>query len=125
LLLVQIGIQAAATNPSFPTARLILISVSLLFVILGAVLSKTRPNPWLGVRTPWTLRNEVAWTRTHRAAAHCFVGVGLTSALLGAVAPIAAASGFLVSGMLASSIWLVLYSRNICLAEEGKGAKGS
>ncbi|MGO4293347.1 SdpI family protein [Chitinophaga sp. RAB17] len=34
--------------------------------ICGNLLYNVRPNPYLGIRTPWTLKNETVWRKTHR-----------------------------------------------------------
>jgi uncharacterized membrane protein len=48
-----------------------------LFVVLGNLMGKLRPNWFIGIRTPWTLSSKVAWTRTHRAGGWLFVVLGL------------------------------------------------
>ena len=37
---------------------------------------KTRPNFFVGVRTPWTLSSDLSWQKTHRLAGWLFVLVG-------------------------------------------------
>lgn len=34
--------------------------------ICGNLLYNVRPNLYLGIRTPWTLKNETVWRKTHR-----------------------------------------------------------
>jgi uncharacterized membrane protein len=51
--------------------------VGLTLIIAGNVLPRLRPNSALGIRTPWTLRDERAWSRTHRAAGYLLVFLGL------------------------------------------------
>jgi len=46
---------------------------SLLFLILGNYLPKTRSNWFFGIRTPWTLSSEEAWIKTHRIAGRLFI----------------------------------------------------
>ena len=41
--------------------------VGALFVVIGSVLGRVRPNWFVGVRTPWTLSSKVSWERTNRA----------------------------------------------------------
>ncbi|MBT9446177.1 MAG: SdpI family protein [Hyphomonadaceae bacterium] len=50
--------------------------VGVLFVFLGDAMPKTRPNFFVGVRTPWTLSSDLAWQKTHRLAGWLFVLVG-------------------------------------------------
>lgn len=50
-----------------------------LFVALGNALGKTRPNPWVGVRTPWTKKSDLAWDKTNRLAGRLMVAGGLAT----------------------------------------------
>ena len=50
--------------------------VGALFVAVGDLLGKVRPNWFVGIRTPWTLSSEAAWTGTHRAGRRVFILVG-------------------------------------------------
>jgi uncharacterized membrane protein len=60
--------------------------VGALFLAVGSVLGRVRPNWFVGVRTPWTLSSTVAWERTNRAAGRLFLVLGAGLILL-AVAP--------------------------------------
>jgi uncharacterized membrane protein len=51
--------------------------VGLTLMIAGNVLPRLRPNSALGIRTPWTLRDERTWTQTHRAGGYLLVVLGL------------------------------------------------
>ena len=53
--------------------------LGLLFLVLGAVLPRIRPNWLVGIRTPWTLTSEVAWTRTHRVGSWLFALFGVAA----------------------------------------------
>jgi uncharacterized membrane protein len=50
-----------------------------LFIVLGNVMGKIRPNWFVGVRTPWTLSSKLSWTKTHRLAGWLFILMGLMS----------------------------------------------
>lgn len=49
----------------------------LALVVVGNVLPRVRPNSAVGIRTPWTLRDERTWTRVHRIGGYLLVGLGL------------------------------------------------
>jgi uncharacterized membrane protein len=53
------------------------LAMGLLFMILGNVMGKIRPNWFVGVRTPWTLTSKLSWTKTHRLAGWLFILMGL------------------------------------------------
>lgn len=62
-------------------------ATGLLFVLLGGVLGKIRPNWFVGIRTPWTLSSKLSWTRTHRVGGWAFIGLGVAVIAAGAVSP--------------------------------------
>jgi uncharacterized membrane protein len=55
----------------------VLISVGVLFVIIGNFLPQAKHNYTYGIRLPWTLASENVWKKTHRLAGFCFVAAGL------------------------------------------------
>ncbi|UPK70992.1 SdpI family protein [Chitinophaga filiformis] len=56
VILSSQGIQAQRLIPE----------LTMLFIaICGNLLYNARPNRYMGIRTPWTLRNEEVWRRTH------------------------------------------------------------
>ena len=77
--------------------RIVILLVGLLFIMIGNVLGKVRPNHWLGYRTPWTLADVRVWDRTHRFAGWLFVIAG---ALLAVAAVLNPGSGALAAILL-------------------------
>jgi uncharacterized membrane protein len=53
------------------------ISVFLLFTLLGNYMGNFRPNYFVGFKVPWTLNNDVVWTRTHKMAGKLWFWGGL------------------------------------------------
>lgn len=76
-----------------------------LLAVLGNVLSKTRPNWLIGIRTPWTLSSDKSWDMTHRWGGRLMMLGGAASALsfLVATPPVA----FTVLGLSTSVIVVV------------------
>jgi uncharacterized membrane protein len=64
-------------------SRTILPALGLLFVVLGNYMGKIRRNYMMGIRTPWTLDNEVVWDKTHRLGGKLFVVSGVLTAFAG------------------------------------------
>lgn len=56
-----------------------------MFVVIGRVMGRLRPNWFIGIRTPWTLSSKRAWAKTHRVAGWVFTIVGLLLIVDGAV----------------------------------------
>jgi uncharacterized membrane protein len=76
---VQAVILANAMRP-MDAARWIVFGLFVLFVVLGQTIGKVGRNPWMGIRTPWTLSSDEAWERTHRFASGWMVGSGVLGA---------------------------------------------
>jgi uncharacterized membrane protein len=74
LLAATHGIVMAVTvDFDISVTRWVTALVGALFVVMGNVLGKIRPNYSLGIRTPWTLADAQVWDRTHRFAGRLFV----------------------------------------------------
>lgn len=86
LTAVFVSTMAAAFNRSFPVDRVILLSVGLLFILIGNHLATLKQNWTMGVRFSWTLADEVVWRRANRLGGYCFVGAGALS-LIGVLLP--------------------------------------
>ena len=57
--------------------RVVALGVGGLFVLLGNLMTRLRPNWFMGIRTPWTLSSDVVWRKTHRFGGVAFVIAGL------------------------------------------------
>lgn len=55
----------------------IFVLVGLLFIVVGNFMPAMKPNYFVGIRTPWTLENEVVWRKTHRIGAWAFILCGI------------------------------------------------
>lgn len=65
--------------------NMLLILMGLMFIFLGNLLPKVPKNFFIGIKTPWTLSNEVVWDKTHRLGGILFVAAGLLMILKGFV----------------------------------------
>lgn len=86
------------------------IVLSLFFMGMGNYLTQVRPNHFVGIRTPWTLDNEVVWQKTHRLAGKLWVSVGLLGVVLAFLlpSPISLPLTMILIGI--STVYIVLYS---------------
>ncbi|MCC7570238.1 DUF1648 domain-containing protein [Candidatus Micrarchaeota archaeon] len=57
---------------SFNFTQFILPAFSILFFYIGVVLPKLKQNWFMGIRTPWTISNEMVWDLTHEKAGVLF-----------------------------------------------------
>ena len=106
---VLILLQALGKPVNVPVALSMMIG--LLFMVLGNWMGKIRRNQLMGIRTPWTLANDVVWERTHRIGGRLFVLVGLATTL----SAIFTASQFapliiFFGGIIGVTAWAFVYS---------------
>jgi uncharacterized membrane protein len=87
MVAVHLLVLANARGSNISMERLIPIGVGVLFMVIGNLLPRTRPNWCVGIRTPWTLSSDRVWERTHRFGGHLFVATGLILLLTAAFAP--------------------------------------
>jgi uncharacterized membrane protein len=94
---------------SFRMSAALLPAMGLLFVFVGVMLRRARRNFSIGIRTPWTLSSDGVWDKTHRLGAVLFIASGVLAAM-GAFFPGRLAYWFVLGPVIASSLFLVVYS---------------
>jgi uncharacterized membrane protein len=77
LCLLSCMIIFSSIGYSVNVGLLVMLAITCLFIVLGNLFGKIRPNYFVGVRTPWTLENEDVWMRTHRMAGKLWVFVSI------------------------------------------------
>lgn len=100
---------AVGDETSVPVGQLILGLVAVMYIVLGAVMGKIRPNWFVGIRTPWTLSSKLSWTRTHRLGGWVFIGCGLTT-MIAAIFAGHLAVYLMLGVLLVGVVGLVVYS---------------
>ncbi len=67
----------------YPVAmeRVVPLGGGILFIVIGNLLPRARPNWFVGIRTPWTLSSDRVWEKTHRVGGWLFVMGGLLISL--------------------------------------------
>lgn len=88
----------------------VLFVASLLLAGMGNYMTTIKPNWLVGIRTPWTLGNDVVWRRTHRLAGRLMVLGGLVSMVIIVLMPLSYALPIFVSMVLLSTIIPAIYS---------------
>lgn len=78
LCAIHIAIVMEARYPGRDIfANAIIPALSLLTIVIGNSMGKLQPNKFIGIRTPWTMRSEENWKKTHRFSGKLFVYGGL------------------------------------------------
>ena len=81
---------------------------AVLFYFIGLLVEKARPNWFIGIRTPWTMSNDIVWGKTHRLGGKLFK-LCAAVILMGMFFPDYAIF-FTVVPVLWSSLFLIIYS---------------
>ncbi len=81
LMLFTLGLHLivlrAALGYPVEMRRVLPIGVGVLFIVIGNLLPRARPNWFIGLRTPWTLSSDRVWEKTHRFGGRVFVAGGV------------------------------------------------
>lgn len=79
LFMLGIHIMTLRAALGYPVAmqRVVPVGVGVLFVVMGNLLPRARPNWFVGIRTPWTLSSDRVWEKTHRLGGQLFVAGGI------------------------------------------------
>jgi uncharacterized membrane protein len=62
---------------------LVPIGIGILFLLIGNLMPRMRPNWFMGIRTPWTLSSDRVWRKTHRLGGYCFMMLGVLMVAFG------------------------------------------
>ena len=73
---------STALGFGFNVVRTSVILFGLLFIVVGNYMPKITQNSYLGIKLPWTLKNEKNWNMTHRFAGKLWLIGGIASILL-------------------------------------------
>lgn len=109
MLGVHFVVLANSLGQDISVDRVMPVGVGILFMVIGNLLPRMRPNWFIGVRTPWTLSSDRVWDRTHRFGGWLFVAAGTLILLSGLIAP-RLAYAILIGSAVAVSVGLLAYS---------------
>ena len=112
-----VGLQAviysavliAAFRPGFDVVGVVLLSTGLLMMVIGNLMRTVRQNRILGVRTVWTLSDEVVWQRTNALGGRLLIAAGAVTAVC-AFLPSPWGLGVMTVAVLGVSATTVAYS---------------
>jgi uncharacterized membrane protein len=71
------GTLVAAHGRTINMMAFIMPALGVMFLVMGNVMGKIRPNWFVGIRTPWTLSSKQSWNKTHRLGGRLFMALGL------------------------------------------------
>lgn len=81
IMLFMLGMHIVVLRASLghPVAmqHVLPVGIGVLFIVIGNLLPRARPNWFVGIRTPWTLSSDRVWEKTHRLGGRVFVAGGV------------------------------------------------
>src|ERR1700737_128759 len=109
MLGMHIIVLRAALGYPVAIQRVVPVGIGVLFVVMGNLLPRARPNWFVGIRTPWTLSSDRVWEKTHRLGGRLFVAGGILL-VLAALAMEQWAHIVLITVVLLSTATVFIYS---------------
>ena len=106
---IHVGMIGYNLGWPVPLTRIVAIGVGGLFVLIGNVMTRMRPNWFMGIRTPWTLSSDVVWRRTHRVGGYGFVIGGVLVILAGFLRP-SWATWVMIASVGVAALAAIVYS---------------
>ena len=70
LFFTDLNISNLPNTISTDVLSLVSIVLSVLFIFIGSFMENIKPNYYFGIRTPWTLKNELVWKKTHKLGSY-------------------------------------------------------
>lgn len=79
---LAIFILNVSRNETILNINYLILGIGVLYMILGNFFKTIRSNYFIGIRTPWTLADELVWRKTHKLAGIIWLVGGLIIILL-------------------------------------------
>jgi len=98
-------------------SRLVGAFISVILLLVGALLGKTTPNPWVGVRIYWTLTSRLAWDKANRLLGRLWFLIGLVALPANLLAPQPITLTLTIGVLIAAAVVAVFESRRVWLAD--------
>lgn len=127
LALIHVAMLGKALGWAVDISRIVGLSVGGLFILIGNLMTRIRPNWFMGIRTPWTLSSDTVWRKTHRFGGIAFVIAGVCLAATGVLESrwaLYAAIGMAVVAGLGSVVYSYVLWRGEQAGQQGSGAAG-
>jgi uncharacterized membrane protein len=109
----QLGLLLSGVGSDLDFVRVTAFGLGAALLLLGVVLFEAERHTYAGLRMPWPLRSDLAWSAVHRATGLAYGGAGLG---LLAMAWFDMGMGLLVAGFVAALLAPALLAGIISLA---------
>ena len=89
---------------SLSMGRVVSALVGLLFLFVGNLMGKVKPNFFMGIRNPWTISDPDVWNRAHRLGGGLFFLTGLVTVVSAILLPEPVTFAVLMAGTLLTAL---------------------
>ena len=87
LALAHVAMLGSALGWRIEVVRVIVLGIGAMLIFIGFQMTGIPRNPFFGIRTPWTLRSDAVWERTHRVGSRIMVICGVVLGLAALLPP--------------------------------------
>ncbi len=77
LIIIHWATMSTALGHEINVGLIVKLGIGLLFIIIGNYMPQIRQNYFFGIKTPWTLANDLVWKKTHRLGGITFIIAGV------------------------------------------------
>ena len=111
---------ALGSSGAVDIAKVSCVLCGLLFIVLGNFMTKTKKNGVAGVRTSWSMYNDVTWRKSNRIGAYCFVIAGILTVITTAFLDGMTSTVLMLIYVLIAAAVVVVYSKKVYEQEKEK-----
>lgn len=108
-----------ADIPDIDIMKYVSMLMSLLIIIVGNYMPKTRKNSSVGFRLPWTRYNDVTWSKSNRFAAYVMMIAGGISLIGSIIWGGTIAMNIMLISILCAIVIMILYAYVVYKKEKG------
>jgi len=108
--IIQAIVLGSALGWPFDMRTALPLLLGALFVFMGNLLPRIRPNWFMGIRTPWTLSSERVWRKTHRVGGYAFTVAGLVFIATAFIPMGNSGTAVMLAVIFPMVLWPVVYS---------------
>ena len=102
----------------FDFSGLSAVALGITFIAMGNYMPKTKRNSFIGMRTSWSMYNDVTWQKSNRFAAYAMILAGIVTALVGLIVGGMVSLIVLLGALVVTSVIVSVYSYRVYRKEK-------
>ena len=102
----------------FDFSGLSAVALGITFIAMGNYMPNTKRNSFVGMRTSWSMYNDVTWQKSNRFAAYAMILAGIVTALVGLIVGGMVSLIVLLGALVVTSVIVSVYSYRVYRKEK-------